>query len=255
MIGRFLTALGRGVVPPNFRPKLRRQWLKLLSAGTTANCCCCGSWLREFIPHGKPPEPDFLCPICRSKPPHRLSALLLEQHSEWFRYGGLVVHVAPEDELMKQLSAKARVAGMTYRSGGITGQGEFYLDLLNLPFEAKSVDLLFCCHVLNMVQDDLAAMKEVFRVLKDDGVALLQVPAFYEGPGSLESSSPEESLLLFNDSLMSRRYSDCDYVARLESVGFCVQHLRAKDFSDEKIQRHQLKGEVLHACSKGETHQ
>ena len=175
---------------------------------------------------------------------------MFQCHPEWFRAGGLLVHVAPEAELMKQLSAIARSGGMTYRCGGITGQGEFYLDLLNLPFRNDSVDLLYCCHVLNMVPDDVAGMREVFRVMSPCGVALLQVPAFHQGTASVESRSAEESMSLFHDPLMYRCYSDPDYVARLQSVGFHVRHLLASELPQELVRKHQLKNEVLHACFK-----
>ncbi len=139
---------------------------------------------------------------------------------------------------------------MAYRCGGITGEGEFYLDLLHLPFRDGSVDLLYCCHVLNMVEDDLAAMKEVHRVMAADGVALLQVPAFYKGDHSLESKTPEESMRLFGDSSMYRIYSDADYISRLQSTGFFVRKFLASDLPGPLIEKHQLKNEVLHACFK-----
>jgi SAM-dependent methyltransferase len=153
---------------------------------------------------------------------------------------------------MKQLTASAIRSGMTYRCGGITGQGEFFLDLLNLPFRNNSVDLLYCCHVLNSLQDDRAAMKEVFRVLSPRGVALLQVPAFYHGATTLETNSLEERMATFHDEGIFRCYTDADYVARLQTAGFRVQHLLASELSSSLVQIHQLKSEVLHACFKQE---
>lgn len=163
-----------------------------------------------------------------------------------------MVHVAPEAELMKQLAATAKHSGMTYRCGGITGQEEFYLDLLNLPFHDNSVDVLYCCHVLNSLQDDRAAMREVFRVMSPNGIALLQVPAFYQGTTTLETNSLAERMATFHDEGIFRCYTDADYVARLQSVGFCVRHLLAAELPSELVRRHQLKNEVLHVCCKNE---
>lgn len=178
---------------------------------------------------------------------------MFEQHPHWFKAGGLLVHVAPEPELMKRLSAKSKTCGMTYRCGGITGQGEFYLDLLNLPFKDGTVDLLYCCHVLNSLQDDRKAMKEVFRVMSPTGIALLQVPAFFQGATTLETNSLAERMTTFNDEGIFRCYTDADYIARLQSVGFHVRHLLAAELPPDLVKKHQLKREVVHACCKSET--
>ena len=250
MFSDMLAKLGRIIVPQRFRPVLRRQWLKVRHFGCARQCNLCGSLLSRFVPHGYPSEPDFLCPICRSKPPHRLAARMFEEHPEWFTQHGLMVHIAPEPELMRKLSERAQDCGMAYRCGGITGQGEFFLDLLNLPFEDGSVDLLYCCHVLNSLQDDNAAMREVFRVMRPGGVALLQVPAFYQGTTTLETNSYAERMSVFNDEGIFRCYTDADYVERLNQAGFQVRHFLASGLPPDLIRRHSLKNEVVHACYK-----
>ena len=244
----FIKSMGKLVIPSGVRPLLRRRWLKIKHAGIRHQCCCCGSFLRGFLPHGNPPAPNFLCPVCRSKPPHRLAALMFDRHPEWFRSGGLLVHIAPEAQLRIRLLQKAQDCGMRYRCGGITGCGDEFLDLLNLPFADGSVDLLYCCHVLNSLQNDKAAMKEVHRVMKPDGVALLQVPAFFQGAATLETNSLEERLSIFHDEGIFRCYTDGDYVERLSSVGFRVHHLWAEQLPQDVLVRHQLKKEVLHVC-------
>lgn len=126
-------------------------------------------------------------------PSHRTGwrPFYFKTHSEQFVPGGLLVHVAPEPELRKRLQSRARCSGVEYRVGGITGTGQEHLDLRNLPFGDNSVHLLYCCHVLNCMQDDRAAMAEVLRVLHPRGVALLQVPAFYRGAETRETNGRE----------------------------------------------------------------
>ena len=124
------------------------------------------------------------------------------------------------------------------------------MDILDLPFEDQSVDLLYCCHVLNSMNDDRGAMREVRRVLSESGTAVLQVPAFYEGETTLEAG-PEEAdrLRVFNDVGISRCYTDADYVKRLEDAGFRVRHYRAAQFSASDVRRYSLKAEVVHVCT------
>lgn len=173
-----------------------------------------------------------------------------QQHQELFQPRGLLVHIAPEAELGRRLRIMATSRAMAYRAGGITGTGDTYLDLFNLPFKDNSVSLMYCCHVLNSLQDDRAAMREVFRVMHPMGTAVLQVPAFHEGPTTVETSSRDERLRTFQDEGIFRCYTDADYVARLNSIGFEVEHFRAAGQPANMVKRHGLKGEVLHTCRK-----
>ena len=43
-------------------------------------------------------------------------------------------------------------------------------DITNLPFNDDSFDIVFCNHVLEHIQDDTKAMKELYRVMKKGGM-------------------------------------------------------------------------------------
>lgn len=137
---------------------------------------------------------------------------------------------------------------MQLRAGGISGKGAAHLDLLNLPFESRSVDAVYCCHVLNSLQDDIAAMREVHRVVRDDGIAILQVPAFHTGAETVETKGRDDRVARFGDEGIYRCYTPDDYVARLESVGFAVSPFRARDLPSRDVERSALADEVLHCC-------
>ena len=47
-----------------------------------------------------------------------------------------------------------------------------------MPFEDDSFDATLCNHVMEHVADDIKAMKEILRVLKPGGWAIIQVPFF-----------------------------------------------------------------------------
>lgn len=235
-------------VPEPVRPQIRRIWDRVRYRGRDFYCPICASPLREFHPWSE--ATNFRCPVCTSKPPHRLAYLYFESHPELFAAGELMVHVAPEPELRKWLKAQCHRSGMRYRSGGLNGTGDENLDLRNLPFENGSVRLFYCCHVLNAMQEDRLAIAEIFRVMHPQGVALLQVPAFFQGPTTLETHTPGERIAAFNDDGIYRCYTDADYVSRLHEAGFVVQHIRASQHPAERVHRMQLKDEVLHVCFK-----
>lgn len=239
------------LVPKAVRPKLRRAWDRIRYRGTDFFCPICSSPLREFQPWSG--VTHFRCPVCISKPPHRLAHRYFQLHPELFTAHEMLVHIAPEPELRVWLRARCRQTGMQYRSGDLSGIGDEKLDVRNLPFADQSVRLLYCCHVLNMIQEDRQAMSEIFRIMQPHGVALLQVPAFYRGERTLEPRTHEERKAAFNDEGIQRCYTDADYVSRLNDAGFRVEYFRASEQPTELVRRQQLKEEVLHVCRRSES--
>jgi len=51
------------------------------------------------------------------------------------------------------------------------------LDLRRLALDDESYDFLFASHVMEHVDDDMAALNEIYRVLKPGGLAILAVPS------------------------------------------------------------------------------
>lgn len=74
--------------------------------------------------------------------------------------------------------------------------GHLRADLQSLPFGDQQFDVVIANHVLEHVHDDLAAFREVHRVLKPGGFAVLQVPV--NGPSTRDdpAATPEERLRL-----------------------------------------------------------
>jgi SAM-dependent methyltransferase len=83
-----------------------------------------------------------------------------------------------------------------------------------LPFEPGSFDLVTVLDVLEHIDDDLGMLREVFRVLKPDGLLLATVPAYRFLWG------PQDEI-----SLHKRRYRAKELKARLEQAGFSLLKL------------------------------
>lgn len=49
-------------------------------------------------------------------------------------------------------------------------------DITAIPFNVNTCDLILCSHVLEHVPRDREAIRELHRVLKPDGTALILVP-------------------------------------------------------------------------------
>lgn len=97
-----------------------------------------------------------------------------------------------------------------------------WLDLQRLPFADAAFDVIYCSHVLEHVPDDLAAMREMHRVMKRTGWAILQVPVLRDHTDEdPRVTDPEERLRRFGQRDQVRVYGR-DYVTRLEHAGFAV---------------------------------
>ncbi len=98
------------------------------------------------------------------------------------------------------------------------------MGLTALPFDSNSFDAIICQHVLEHIQPDRKVMKELFRVLRPGGWAVISSPIrwdqeTYEDPTIID---PEERQRAFGERIHVRIYGH-DLKDRLEEAGFIVQ--------------------------------
>ncbi len=144
---------------------------------------------------------------------------------------------------------------MDYTTGDLESPlADIHFDLHNIPFEDDLFDVVICNHVLEHVEDDRKCMREIYRILKKGGFAILQVPVDYTREHTFEDSSvtdPKERERLFWQVDHLRLYGR-DYGQILRSVGFYVTESDfVKDISEKEIKRMRLPAkEVLYFCEK-----
>lgn len=147
-----------------------------------------------------------------------------------------ILHIAPEKHLSMLLSE----AGFTkYICGDLFTYGYEYpanvenIDVLSIPYANNTFDLVICNHVLEHVPQDQMAMKEIKRVMKSCGKAILQVPISKNSLITFEDNSitePKERELNFGQFDHVRIYGQ-DYIKRLEESGFKVERINiSKEF-------------------------
>lgn len=104
-----------------------------------------------------------------------------------------MLHFAPEAGLRSRLAALANV---DYVTADITpGPGDIAVDITSMGFDDESFDVVLCVHVLEHVADDGAALREIYRVLRPGGWAVVQVLLWHEITDEDPSViSPEERL-------------------------------------------------------------
>lgn len=172
-----------------------------------------------------------ICPGCGSNDRERLLYLYFDQQTE-ITAASKILHIAPEPSLSRFLLAKAKqnyIAGVKYFEGFYYNKNTMILDLLALPFEDNQFDIVICNHVLEHIPDDSKAMKEMYRVLKMNGKAILQVP----WSPLLEKTFEDENITSENDreryfgQFDHVRIYGKDYPKRLKKAGFSVDEIDA----------------------------
>lgn len=99
------------------------------------------------------------------------------------------------------------------------------MDITNILFDDNTFDVILCVHVLEHVMDDRKAMRELYRVLKPGGWAILQSPVDPDYEKTFEDPdivSPEDRERFFGQKNHVRIYGR-DYKDRLEEAGFTVK--------------------------------
>ena len=127
------------------------------------------------------------------------------------------------------------------------------MDVTNLGLPDDSFDVIYCSHVMEHIPDDRRAMRELHRVLRPGGWAVLQVPILRET--TFEDSSvtaPEDRERVFGQWDHVRVYGR-DYVHRLSEAGFDVREDSLPEQRDPRAARHQglCSDEPIHFCRKG----
>lgn len=174
-----------------------------------------------------------ICPVCKSSDRERLVYLYFRDVVLKKRDGGpiKILHIAPEANLSKYLMEHQSVE---YNAADKRCDGYEYpdyvgnIDIMDMrDISDNSYDFIICNHVLEHVPDDLVAMKEILRILKPEGTALLQVPYASKLEKTIEDKTivdPEARYEKFGQSDHVRLYG-MDYTDRLGQAGFKVEVL------------------------------
>ncbi|MEX2514254.1 MAG: class I SAM-dependent methyltransferase [Cyclobacteriaceae bacterium] len=221
-------------------------------AGKQVNCNICQSQFRKFLPYGRKVRENALCPICLALERHRLMWAFLKSETSFFTQPLKVLHVAPE---LCFLDRFAKLENIEYITGDIESPlAKVKMDIHDIPFPENTFDVVFCNHVLEHVENDIKACKEINRVLKPSGWGIVQSPV-YDIETTLEDKTvkdPSEREKIFGQRDHVRKYGR-DYAQRLSKSGLIVtENHFVKTLPAEIIQLHALpEAEIIYFCNKG----
>src|SRR5690606_18794761 len=199
-----------------------------------------GKSYRKFLPYGYGRQRDnALSPGTLSLERHRQMWLYLQNETDFFRKNYKVLHIAPEQEFLRRFK---KTKNLQYVSADLFSPiVDVKADILDLPFEDESFEVIFCNHVLEHIEDDQKAMGELFRVMKKGGWGIFQVPmktGLEETYEDFSIKDPKERQKHFGQYDHVRWYG-MDYFQRLKDAGFEVDiNFYSKQFSPELRKRY-----------------
>lgn len=209
-------------------------------------CCLCGSTVDFFLPFRDPNRENrftksfkiigsdiinFSCPVCKCHDRMRHVHLFMDKLGIYNSFkGASVLYLAPEYPIylrIRSLTDTIIVGDYNPEQYRNVIPGVVKIDLCRLAYNPESFDVVIANHVLEHIENYIAAMSEVYRVLKKGGFAILQTPY------SSEIYNNFEDPLINTPSLREEFYGQADHVRifgrrilyDLISVGFGVSLL------------------------------
>lgn len=225
----------------------------LLFIGLRYTCPCCRWRLRAFTHGGASFKARYLgyCPRCHAKARHRRIWLFLEQKTNLFTDPLRLLHVSPEycfSRRFKKMNNLDYIGADLNECPNIS----IRMDLASTSIRSEIFDAIICIHILEHIEDDRVAMKELYRVLKPGGWAVVSVPVrwdqkTYENPNVI---SPEERELAFGETTHVRLYG-YDVIDRLEECGFRVHVDLGRNINQQTREKYGLRDdEDIFYCTK-----
>jgi SAM-dependent methyltransferase len=195
-----------------------RADLSNLLLGKRLECPCCG-WrghrFYDYIEVGYS-IPETVCPNCDSHGRHRLLKYWLQREYHPEEKSGVALVFAPEKAL--EAAWNEATSLKVFRVDIEPARGvDLLANMQRMPFASNSIDIVWCHHVLEHIQDDRRAIRELQRILRPTkGELIVSVPM---------EAGPQTDEYGFADKTRSHhwRMYGLDFVERLAEAGLDVQ--------------------------------
>lgn len=178
-------------------------------------CPLCGWRGRRFGPvyYYHEYREDARCPGCGSYERHRALAMLSSGRLRIaFSTARNVLDIAPNLFSRALFPVQAGYLSFDLRSPWAMVHG----DLTRAPLPSEHFDIWMCFHVLDVIPDDGAAMRELHRVLSPNGVGILDNTTIWDAP-TKDYDRPQRG------ACNRIRCYGVDLLDRLRAAGFSVE--------------------------------
>jgi predicted SAM-dependent methyltransferase len=185
-------------------------------------CPICENNFDRFLTGPDKSRQNSKCPGCGSLERQRLLWLYLKNKIQIEKLNIRLLNIAPDYAIQSKLR---KLKNINYTSIDLNSDLAIEKqDLTKLNITDNSYDAILCYHVLEHIIDDKKAMKELYRILKPGGWAIIQSPFEKNLEKTFEDfsiTSPEDRKKVFGQNDHVRIYG-LDYIDRLRNAGFKV---------------------------------
>lgn len=253
-----LKRIYKSLVPEKARLSIRRSLNKTHSIfylGNNYSCNLCGKSFRKLKSKGnREIRFNAECPYCGSVERTRLLLFYLEKETTFFTKENHLLQIAPHWQLRKIFR---QLKNIHYVNGDLNPAcADEQMDITAIPYPDNTFDYVICSHVLGHVPNEALAIKELHRVLKPDGTALILTLINWNSPTTYESDenkTPEQRLQAYSEPDLVRLHG-ADFADRLRKEGFTVDPIDyAKTLDEETNRRYSLGNgdrEIIFSCKK-----
>lgn len=180
---------------------------------------------------------EYGCPNCQSADRERAYALTIKKlfkPDDKFK----VLEIAPRPCITNFIKNNFKVA--EYKTGDLfMPDVDYKLDVMDMSqIPDGHFDFFICSHVLEHVDDDIKAMKELKRILSPKGCGIAVVPidlSRTEIDEDPNCTDVEERWRRFGQDDHVRAYSKQGFIERLKMSGFKVKAFGKKDFGNRAM--------------------
>jgi SAM-dependent methyltransferase len=205
-------------------------------------------------------EEAYLCPACQATDRDRLYALFLNDYINKLEEARPVrmVEFGPSEPLAAFIRRLVKSTGrnVEYRTADLLATSvDDRADVTELQlYEDGQFDFLICSHVLEHVPDDKQALRELYRILRRGGKAIIMAPII------LKLAQIDEDPLVTDEAERWKRFGQFDHVRlyskagfldRLRQSGFQVNEYGKETFGEQLFHRAGISGQsVLYVVEK-----
>ncbi len=200
-------------------------------------CNVCGCSFRKFAPAATCnkflPRRKEVCPVCFSLPGERMVFKVFQDEVAPTAKGECsVLQFMPRlgsQSFLAKLAESGDIGLLTVNLTELAGfPAQCTENAGRLGFNDGSFDVIIGADVLNQpyVRDDKQFVRELYRILRPEGMALITVPVY-----SKKQSGRREDGVSFSTGIIGRRYLTETVEHLLTEAGFAVQRKSKDDFS------------------------
>lgn len=227
---------------------VKRHVNNIVYYGDNVFCPVCLHSFRAWINN----QDNGACPYCKSETRQRLLCTYLDTEYQQTQCPAKVLYFAPT------FGQERWFRRQTHRFNCITTDisapnVDYHSDITNLQFESDSFDIVACCHVLEHIPEDNKAIEEIYRILRRNGTAFIQVPY------NRDAEHTDEDPTVVDPSERTKRWGQFDHVRlygkdiieRLRKSGFQVDVIDlSKRYNTDDNKRLGFWDDLIFVCQK-----